>query len=633
MSFTVLMAAFFVGSPLIAQPLLGSTNLNAGWLWPKGVYTLAIHDGPGPRTEDIAAYLAATGKVADFFQTLCHYTGQPWADQRSAMCFQQHAVPVSLVNSILALHQCVGNHGQDHLSTPTLNQADTIYQIGGPTAFFQAYWEQQNCPALLTFPGFQTDAQHNAWLNQDAGTAGRQQGPIWADFDGSGTVQTASGPVAVGNDQDCFTQGFNHQQCLNLMLGAMTQADHGGIINIHDFNPYALNPLDPLDPKSGYAYDYLVGIISGCQAANNGNPCAWLTPDAIPGVHRGLAVSQFSLVSNSSDDFSDRIAGVLVGDVNNDSLPDVLVPRTDGLYCAINAGNGTLYSLGRCLAFTDSSMVADRYWLVDVDGDGLPYLVWLNSSGLVGAKADGHGGFRSGIRVLSSELSAKKLGDASIYRNSIGFGPLRAGSSLPDLVAMSPLGVVVAINNGNGFDPPRRVPHLAYQGEENSAWTPQQAGEHILLADLSGKGPMSIVIPGKSGLLYSSPTQNGFSAFKPLTTTDGFDYWSSPRIYKSFDGTRIAGRPAIAGWTPAGIAFANFSAANQRVAVDQFQVVCSDCFLSLPGWLDQWQQSSMTSVPFQSGFADFKGNGAPQAFAVWGTGLYAGDVSTLAGYR
>jgi hypothetical protein len=41
----------------------------------------------------------------------------------------------------------------------------------------------------------------------------------------------------------------------------------------------------------------------------------------------------------------------------------------------------------------------------------------------------------------------------------------------------------------------------------------------------------------------------------------------------------------------------------------------------------------MTLAPFQSGFADFKGTGTPQAFAVWGTGLFVGDVSTLAGYR
>jgi hypothetical protein len=182
----------------MAQPTLGPTSLNADWLWPKGVYALVIHDGPGPRTQDIATFLASKGTVADFFQVACHYAGQPWADTRSAICVRQHETPVSQASGLLALHQCLGNHGQDHLDTPTLNQADTIYQIGGPTAFFQEYWEQQNCPALLTFPGFQTDAQHIAWLNQDPNTAGRQQGPIWADFDGSGTMQTASGPVWWG---------------------------------------------------------------------------------------------------------------------------------------------------------------------------------------------------------------------------------------------------------------------------------------------------------------------------------------------------------------------------------------------------------------------------------------------------
>jgi hypothetical protein len=626
------LSAIFWASVLAAQPTLGPNSLNAGWLWPKGVYTLVIHDGPGPRTDDIATFLAANGKVADFFQVLCHYVGQPGADQRSAMCFQQHATPVSQLNRLLALHQCVGNHGQDHLDTPTLDQADTVYQVGGPTWFLQEYWEQQNCPALLTFPGFQTDAQHMAWLNQDL-TAGRQQGPIWADFDGSGTVQTDSGPMAVANDQDCFTQGFSQQQCLGLMLAAMAQANHGGIVNIHDFNPYAYDPLDPTQLKSGYAYDYLTGIISGCQAANNGNPCVWVTPDAIPGVHRRQAVSQFSLVSNSSDDFSDRIADILVGDISGDSLPDVMVPRHDGIYCAINAGNGTLYALQMCLTFSDSSMVAARYWLVDMDGDRLPYVVWLNSTGMMGVKADGKGGFGSAVRLLSGEFSESKLSSGSISRDSIRFGRLTPGAARPDAIAMSAAGVVMAANNGNGFDPPHLIPHLTNQGDASSAWSPEQAGGRMVLVDMFGAGSLDMVVPGNSGLLYSTRDKSGFSAFRALTTGDGFDYWSSSQLYTSLDATRIAGRVAIAGWTPVGIAFANFKTLDRRPAVDRFEVLCSDCFSSLPGWLNQWQQSNRTAAPFQSGFADFKGSGEPQAFAVWGTGLYAGDVSTLAGYR
>jgi hypothetical protein len=630
---TGLLLAIVAAPVLTAQPILGPDSLHSDWLWPKGVYTLVIHDGPGPRTEDIATFLAARGIVADFFQVPCHYIAEPWADTRSAMCVQQHVTPVSQVNRLLALHQCVGNHGQDHLDTPTLNQADTIYQIGGPTWFFEEYWEQQNCPALLTFPGFQTDAQHLAWLNQDQGTSGRQQGPIWADFTGSGTIQTAAAAVTVGSDQDCFAHGYSQQQCLGVMLGAMAQANHGGIVNIHDFNPYSFNPLDPADLKSGYAYEYVVGIIEGCQAANNGNPCVWLTPDAIPGVHRGQTVTRFSPVSDSSDDFSYRIADLVIGDITGDTFPDVVVPRNDGLYCAINAGNGTVAPLRPCLNFSDSSMVAGRYWLVDLEGDNLPYVVWLNSTGIVGVKADGKGGFGVPRRLLSAEYSASRVRAGSIYPDSIRFGRMRAGSALPDMVAMSAAGVVVATNNGAGFNPPQSVPSLAYKGESDSGWCPEQAGKRMVLVDLFGAGSLDVVIPGRSGLLYATPGKDRFSAFKPLTTGDGFDYWNNLQIYSSLNATTIGGRNAIAGWTPVGIAFANFKTMDQRPTVDRFQVLCSDCFLSLPGWLDQWQQSNMTAFPFQSGFADFKGSGTPQAFAVWGKVLYAGDVIALAGYR
>jgi hypothetical protein len=570
--------------------------------------------------------------VADFFQVLCHYSGQPAADQRSAICVQQHANPLPQITRLLALHQCVGNHGQDHLSTNTLTQADTLYQIGGPTSFLQEYWEQQNCPALLTFPGFQTDPQHTAWLNQDAATAGRQQGPIGMDFDGYGSIQTPSGPVTVNSDQDCFAKGFGQQQCVGLMLSAMAQANHGGVINVHDFTPFAYNPLDPADLKSGYAYDYVAGIINGCQAANNGNPCVWLPPDAIPGVHRSHAISRFSLVSHSSDDFSDRVGDVLIGDINGDSFADAVVPRADGLYCAINAGNGTFYPLQRCLAFSAGGIAAERYWLVDVDGDNFPYVVWLNSSGMLGAKSDGKGGFRQETRLLSADLSEGKLRASSIYPESIRFGRVRSASALPDLVAMSASGVVVAINHDGVFNPPEHIRRLAYRGEAKSAWHPQMAGKHMLLVDLFGAGSLDIVFPGKSGLLYSIHGEKGFSDLELLTASDEFNYWSSPQLYASFDATRIAGRDVIAGWMPVGIAFANFKTFDRRAPVDRYQVLCSDCFASLPGWLEQWQESHMTTAPFQRGFADFKGTGAPQAFAVWGRGLYAGEVTTLAGY-
>jgi len=616
----------------MAQPQLRTTNLSAGWLWPKGVYTLAIHDGPGPRTEEIAAYLAAAGKVADFFQTICHYDGQPWPDWRSAMCHQVKTTPRSLLERLLSLHQCTGNHGQDHLDTPMLNQADTAYQIGGPALFFEPAWERQNCPALVTFPGFQIDAQHIDWLNRDPVTGGRQQGPIGADFTGSGTLQTAAGPVSVGSDQDCFAQGYSQQQCLGLMLDAMKQANHGGIVNIHDYNPYSWDPTDPFDLKSGYAYDYLAGIIDGCQAANGGTACVWLPPDAIPGVHRDLNAGPFGILSDSSDDFSDRIADVIVGDINGDNYPDVVVPRQDGLYCALNAGNGRFYPLARCLAFTGDSMRARQYWLVDVEGHKLPHVVWLNATGMVGAKANGHGGFHPEIRNLSAGFWENETG-SNVYPNSIRFGRMRGGSSQMDEVAMSPMGVVIAANNGHGFDPPQRVPQLTYQGAGDTAWNPQRAGQEMALVDLFGEGPLDIVVLGNAGLLYSRPSKTGFTAFSPLTARDGFDYWSSPQVYTSIHATQIAGRTAIAAWTPFGIAFSNFGTADRRAVVNQFKVICSDCFPTLPGWLDEWQQSNRATIPGQAGFADFKLSGAPQAYVVWGKGLYSAEIETLAGYR
>jgi hypothetical protein len=126
--------------------------------------------------------------------------------------------------------------------------------------------------------------------------------------------------------------------------------------------------------------------------------------------------------------------------------------------------------------------------------------------------------------------------------------------------------------------------------------------------------------------------KKAFRTWRPCSPPTSSITGAATQLYTSLDATQIAGKDAIAGWTPFGIAFASFNTVERRPAVDRYQVLCSDCFTSLPGWWGQWQGSNMTSAPFQQGFADFAGTGTPQAFAVWGKGLYAGEVSTLAGY-
>ena len=49
--------------------------------------------------------------------------------------------------------------------------------------------------------------------------------------------------------------------------------------------------------------------------------------------------------------------------------------------------------------------------------------------------------------------------------------------------------------------------------------------------------------------------------------------------------------------------------------------------------IDLAQSAELFHAPDGTGFADLKNTGSPQAFAVWGTGLYASDIATWAGYR
>jgi hypothetical protein len=168
---------------------------------------------------------------------------------------------------------------------------------------------------------------------------------------------------------------------------------------------------------------------------------------------------------------------------------------------------------------------------------------------MVGVKTDGKGGFRKETRLLSDAFSEGKPRTSSIYPESIRFGRVRSPNALPDLVAMSASGVVIATKQGGVFDPPEHIRRLGPDGEAKSAWDTKTAAEYMLLVDLAGVGSLDIVLRGKTGLLFARYGEKGFSALEPLLAADEFNYWSSPQLYTSLDATQIAGKDEIAGRT------------------------------------------------------------------------------------
>ncbi len=608
------------------QEQLCTYNLGAGWLFPKGVYAIALHDGWGPRTAECIAELKRRNITASLFQNSCHYFGEI-ADSRSVNCKGVGNVSLDLLKEPAAAHQFLGDHGANHLVLSAIPLADALNEIRRPIELFGPYVGADN-PFLFTPPGWVWNAGLANAANSDPEISGKLQGPVGDEYDGSGYI----GSVYIPNDQICMTK-YSVQQCAKLFFDAMAAANHGGIIVIHDFNPYAPNPWDPTDPKSGYALDLLVAILDGCAQAV-GQTCTFVRPDAIPGIRGSMSVTSLGIISDPLDNFSDKIAPVVVGDLNHDGRQDVLVARNDGMYCGITATNGRQYRLYQCLAFSGPSMIAGHYWLADVDGDSLPYLVWLNNEqGMLGAKWDGDRHFGA-VRLISGHFAAKYGWNSQTYNDTIRFGVVRKGV-LPDVVAMTARGVAIAPNSGHGtFDTPVLIPALGYD-PTNQDWTPEQAAHNLMLANLNGNGLLGVVIPGSTVLLYAQNLGgNGFAAFRPLVTTDGFSYWNNPSggYWTAFNTTVIKGHPAIVGWAPNGFAYSGIATVRRQsartpaqVATDKVGWICNDCFVSLPGWLVAWRLAGVNLTP-EVGFADFTGNGSPQPYVLWTGGLYTADM-------
>lgn len=217
----------------------------------------------------------------------------------------------------------------------------------------------------------------------------------------------------------------------------------------------------------------------------------------------GSSVKKSSSFGIKSDGYGWDMAKTLrmIDDVNGDGLPDIVGFWYDGIHIALNNGNG---------GFGASKLILRNFgfqqgWrhekhirmLEDTNGDGLPDIVGFGNEGVYIAINKGNGTFE-----------AKKLGISSFGYAAGGWRvnlhPRTMsdvnGDGLPDIVGFANTGTYVALNNGKGSFV-NRSRQIAQFGYTAGGWRTDR--HERILSDMNGDGLPDIVGFGNNGVLVS----------------------------------------------------------------------------------------------------------------------------------
>jgi hypothetical protein len=184
-------------------------------------------------------------------------------------------------------------------------------------------------------------------------------------------------------------------------------------------------------------------------------------------------------------------------DLTGDGRADIVGFGDDGVWVALNTGNGTFQAARFVLAdlgFNKGGWRVDQHprFLADLTGDGLPDIVGFGNAGVLVAFNSGNGTFQAPKLVVAD------LGFNSAWRvdKHPRFLADLTGDRRADIVGFGDAGVVVALNNGNGtFQAPKFV---AAELGFNRGW---RVDTHARFpADLTGDGQADIVGFGDDGV-------------------------------------------------------------------------------------------------------------------------------------
>lgn len=219
---------------------------------PDKTVSLTFDDGPGPRTAELAEYLASKGIHATFF-----INGKNVAGRQAA------------IDTIVGRGHLLANHTQNHLQLTRQTAEKVVSEVSLTDALIER--AQPDGPSLLRAP-------FGAWNGTTARAVNaspmkKYVGSVFWDIGGALTNSAAA-------DWDCWGKNVSVQRCGELYVQE-TRARKRGIILMHDVHNKTVdmvkNVLVPQLIADGYTFAKLPDVPSvkrALEATSDGPPPA-----------------------------------------------------------------------------------------------------------------------------------------------------------------------------------------------------------------------------------------------------------------------------------------------------------------------------------------------------------------------
>lgn len=194
---------------------------------------------------------------------------------------------------------------------------------------------------------------------------------------------------------------------------------------------------------------------------------------------------------------SSYYGSVRLGDVNGDHRADICGREPDGVYCAVNDGQGGFRPSTRFTTeFSDSNgWVSERYGMTlmmgDVDGDGRNDMCGRGGAGILCATASSDGTSFTDPRFWTTAFSdVTEFGSGSQYYASLRLVDVN-GDGFADVCGRSATGIQCALNNKQrGFG--AATTWLGTEFLDSLGWDMERYGMTIDFGDINGDGQVDV---------------------------------------------------------------------------------------------------------------------------------------------